>query len=75
MNFGTGVDRKMMSETCGAHRDTTTAHLCQLGRDVSLSPYDKRPASRQMLSVINLSLCVPCIISQCVNDKRDAQFL
>ena len=24
---------------------------------------------------INLTLCVPCIILQCVNDQRDAQFL
>ena len=23
----------------------------------------------------NLTLCVPCIILQCVNDQRDAQFL
>ena len=35
--------------------------------------------SRRAAGVIhtlrNLTLCVPCIILQCVNDQRDAQFL
>ena len=29
----------------------------------------------EMFHVINFTLCVPCVILQCVNDKRDAQFL
>ena len=28
-----------------------------------------------ILQCINVTLCVPCIILQCVNDQRDAQFL
>ena len=27
------------------------------------------------ISMQNLTLCVPCIVLQCVNDQRDAQFL
>jgi hypothetical protein len=33
------------------------------------------PCNSEGNCINNLTLCVPCIILQCVNDQRDAQFL
>ena len=41
---------------------------------VKQSGRPQRDTRRKML-FCNLTLCVPCIILQCVNDQRDAQFL
>ena len=49
------------------------------GREVRIGTkvFTKLVGERVFLDMenINLTLCVPCIILQCVNDQRDAQFL
>ena len=57
------------------HSTQTYTVLFRTLRNVHSGKYLNLTLKKQLSIHFYLTLCVPCIIFQCVNDQQDAQFL